>query len=69
MRDNKHKHGYVVPKSMLGIRKQDHLPKPLKEAYEKMMLFSNGKLGKLSMGQVGNLENLLLEALIWPLAE
>ena len=51
------------------LRKQDHLSKPLKEAYEKMMLFSNGKLGKLSSGQVGDLENLLLEALIWPLAE
>ena len=48
---------------MLGVRKQEHLVKPLKDAYEKMMLLSK------SLGQVDDLENLLLEALIWPMAE
>ena len=63
MRDHKDKHCYVIPKSMLGVRAQKNLRKPLKDAYEKMMLFSK------SIGQVKDLENLLLEALIWPLAE
>ena len=48
---------------MLGVRKQEHLVKKLKDAYEKMMLLSK------SLGQVDDLENLLLEALIWPMAK
>ncbi len=64
MRDHPILHRFYVPKSMMGLRKSsEDLVNPLKAAYEKMMVYSR------TVGQVDQLENLVLEGFIWPLAE
>ena len=47
---------------MLAVNRNGKLLLPLKDAYEKMMIASK------SFKQTADLENMLLEALIWPLA-
>ena len=62
MRDHP-KHSQPIPKSMFGLQRKENLMKPLKDSYEKMMIAS-----KSLFKQTDDLEDLLLEALIWPLA-
>ena len=70
MRDHPSLHKFLIVDGLFGIRKRNDedafdqkFPKIMKSIYEKMMLASK------SLRKNPQMENLLLEAFVWPKAE
>ena len=63
MRDHPNFHRHLIAGHLLGVKPKENLRKTLREAYEKLMLTSR------TMKDAKDLEKVLLEAIIWPIAQ